>query len=68
MTSSQEAAEILDMSNPAGNYSSATICKLKLKIESTSPLIKLFFAIVNPSSQDVTTLVVNVVLEELHQK
>lgn len=68
ITCRQDPIEHLDMTNPTDHHTSATIRKMKLKIESISPPIKLFFAVVNPSTQQVTAPAVNSALEGLHQK
>ena len=68
MQSHSENIELLDMSDPTDNHSSATMRKMKLKIESISPPIKLFFAVVNEQTQEVVAPTVNAALEGLYQK
>ena len=63
-----DVVETLDMTDPTDNQSSATIRKMKLKIESISPPIKLFFALVDASDKSVTATTVSAALEGICQK
>ena len=56
------------MQDPTNNQSSATIRRLKLKIKSISPPIKLFFALVDQQTKSVSAPTVNTALEGLYQK
>ena len=56
------------MTDPTDNQSSTTIRKMRIKIESISPPIKLFFALVDSSKEKVSSRTVNSALEGLYKR
>ena len=65
---SPDSAENLDMKDPTDEHSSATIKKMKLKLETVTPALKLFFAVVDTGERSVVAPEINPALHHLYQK
>ena len=64
----QDIVEQLGISSSTNTHSLSRLKKLKLKIETISPLMKLFFAIIRKRDRIVSAPKINLAFEGLYQK